>query len=59
MIVYQLMKDNIGILTDEEGYELFFDSLEQAQGYVIDKRIDCDGLRVLTLDTESGEYTDD
>lgn len=59
MIVYQLAMEGIGILTDEEGYELFFDNLEQAQGYVIDKRINYDGLRVLTLNTESGEYIDD
>lgn len=59
MIVYQLAIDGIGILTDEEGYELFFDNLEQAQGYVIDNKINYEGLRVLTLDTQKGEYIDD
>lgn len=59
MIVYQLAIDGIGILTDEEGYELFFDNLEQAQSYVIDNKINYEGLRVLTLDTDKGEYIDD
>lgn len=59
MIVYQLAIDGIGILTDEEGYELFFDNLEQTQSYVIDNRINYEGLRVLTLDTQKGEYIDD
>lgn len=59
MIVYQLAIDGIGILTDEEGYELFFDNLEQAQDYVIDNKINYEGLRVLALDTDKGEYLDD
>lgn len=59
MIVYQLVIDGIGILTDEEGYELFFDNLDQVQGYVIDNKINYEGLRVLTLDTQKGEYIDD
>lgn len=59
MIVYQLTIDGIGILTDEEGYELFFDNLDQAQNYVIDNKINYEGLRVLTLDTQKGEYIDD